>query len=240
MKHRILLITLFFLSTFCVGQTPEQEKLDKWLSKHDIELNKPVAPSGFIQTTDCKSRPLYRMNRGDTIVLYHAGSSIAQDLKTFKKTVTDPDYNVFIFPSKTQNNGTVIVNHLIKSTFIWRNDTLYLGDDYNKNASEATGKALSDFLNKRITQEEYRTIASSYVPMKERFKVIYYTGLFSAGRNYQFTEAQNFRKESIVLVNRWLDGELRMSEVNLKTHTNGRYRFSGDMSILETTNCYEK
>jgi len=240
MKHCIPLLLFALTAITSIGQTAEQKKLDKWLAKHNIELNNPKAPEGFIQTTDCKSRPLYRQNKGDTIILYHGGSSIAQDLKTFKETLKDPNYGTLIYASKTQKNGTLIVHHFIKSRFIWRNDTLYIGDTYNEKASEETIKALDDFLNKRITSNEYGEIASSYKPSKERFKVIYYRGLFSSKTKYQFTQEENFRKESITLIDRWIDEEKLVLQVNLKTNTNGRYTFNSDMTLLETTHCNQK
>src|SRR5690606_35995428 len=133
-----------------------REKMEEWMIKSGIELNNPKVPEGFKSQLDCKNRPMYRKDNGDTIILYTWGGSIAEDLKTFKKSTNQVGFNIYRYPVKVQNNGTVVVNRMAKQTYVWRSDTLYLLDEYNKSAADAHSKLTNAHWAKEISTEEYK------------------------------------------------------------------------------------
>jgi len=212
-----------------MAQTKVHNKTEKWIDKKEIELNNPITPEGFERQTDCKGRPMYRRESSDTIELFTWGGSIAEDLKTFKKSTKDKDFNVYRYPSEIQKNGTVIVHRISKRTFIWKNDTLYLLDDYNQAAAKAQLNLMEDHFAKKISTEEYRKkleeFDESKYPFTPKFKIIYFKGIFDQDNRYDFSEEENFRKESVSLIAKWSENETTYFEINLDTHTNGRHRF---------------
>ena len=244
MKRQLLFLTIILQGTIAFGQSKEQKKTEKWINKKDIRLNNPTTPDGFERQADCKGRPIYRKESNDTITLMTWGGSIAEDLKTFKKSTQEEGFNVFRYPSEVQKNGTVIVNRLTKYTFIWRNDTLYLLDDYNEAASKAQLKLMEDHFAKKISSEEYRRkleeFDKSKYPYTPKFKIIYFKGIFNDNVRYEFSEKENFRMESVSLVDRWTENGTTFFEINLDTHTKGRHGFSEDMKHLERNNCRKK
>tara|TARA_Y100000589_G_scaffold332344_1_gene392087 strand:- start:55116 stop:55850 length:735 start_codon:yes stop_codon:yes gene_type:complete len=244
MKRQLIFLTIILQATITLGQTKEQKKTEKWLNKKGIQLNTPKTPEGFERQTDCKGRPIYRKESADTITLITWNGSIAEDLKKFKKTTQEPGFNIYKYPSEVQKNGTVIVNRMSESKFIWRNDTLYLLDTYNEAAAKAQLKLMEDNFAKKISTEEYRRNLESFdeskYPFKPKFKIIYYKGIFKDSYRYKFSKKENFRMESVSLVEMWTENGRTFYEINLDTHTNGRYRFSEDMKYLERNNCRKK
>jgi hypothetical protein len=244
MKRQLIFLTIILQATITFGQSKEQKKTEKWLVKKDIQLNNPETPEGFERQSDCKGRPIYRKESADTIVLMTWGGSIAEDLKTFKKSTKEEGFNVLRYPSEVQKNGTVIVNRMTEYTFIWRNDTLYLLDDYNESASKAHLKLMEDHFAMKISTEEYQRqleeFDASKYPFTPKFKIVYFKGIFKDSDNYEFSETENFRKESVSLVDKWTENGQTYFEINLDTHTNGRHRFSEDMEHLERNNCRKK
>lgn len=244
MKRQLIFLTIILQATITLGQSKEQKKTEKWLNKKEIQLNNPETPEGFERQTDCKGRPIYRKESADTITLMTWGGSIAEDLKTFKKTTQESGFNIYRFPSEVQKNGTVIVHRMSESTFIWRNDTLYLLDTYNEAAAKAHLKIMEDHFAKKISTEEYRRQLESFddskYPFTPKFKIIYYKGIFNDSDRYEFSEKENFRMESVSLVEMWTESGTTYLEINLDTHTNGRHRFSEDMKHLERNNCRKK
>src|SRR5690606_28097118 len=148
-------------------------------------------------------RPMYRKDNGDTIILYTWGGSIAEDLKTFKKSTNQVGFNIYRYPVKVQNNGTVVVNRMAKQTYVWRSDTLYLLDEYNKSAADAHSKLTNAHWAKEISTEEYKKklkeFDESKFPYEPQFKIIYFKGIFEKGKSYQFVETENFRSETVEL-----------------------------------------
>ena len=128
-----------------------------------------------------------------------------------------------------------------KHTFIWQNDTLYLLDDYNQAAAKAQLKLMEDHFAKKISTEEYskklKEVDESKYPFTPKFKVIYFKGIFDNGDKYDFSENENFRKESVALIDKWTENGTIYYEINLETHTNGRHKFSEEMKMLERNNC---
>src|SRR5690606_33221603 len=122
MKVEAWMILFFLPLNFLFGQTKDREKMEEWMIKSGIELNNPKVPEGFKSQLDCKNRPMYRKDNGDTIILYTWGGSIAEDLKTFKKSTNQVGFNIYRYPVKVQNNGTVVVNRMAKQTYVWRSD----------------------------------------------------------------------------------------------------------------------
>lgn len=236
-----LSILLFLTNYLLFAQTRDQLKTEKWLLKNKIPLMETNPPIGFNKFIDCQSRPAYIKHSGDSIFLYSWGGSIAETLKEFKKTAKQKDLSVFIYPSEVQSNGTVITNTLSLSLFLWRNDTLYLYDDYNSQLSRAKMEIMFMYYDKKISKKESGTLLKeidiSKYPFTPSFKTIYFTGIFASGESFQFDSIQNFKKESVRLVNRWNERDKVIFEIDLKTDTNGRYRFSADLENIERTNC---
>ncbi len=244
MKKQVLLITIILSSTISFAQSGNQQETEKWIKKEDIELNNPVPPIGFSLEYDCKGYPIYRKDIADTIIIFCYNGAIAEDLKTFQKTVKETGFNSFRYPTKVQSNGTVIVNKISKNVFVWRKDTLFLLDEYNDAFAKEQLKLMDKFLSKKITRQEYEksieNLDESNYPFAPQFKIIYFKGIFDNEDYYRFTTDQNFRNEGVQLVSKWTENGKIYYEINLKTYTNGRYRFSEDMRILERNNCRKK
>ena len=242
---RVTIIFIFILqSTISFAQTEELKQTEKWIVKNDIELNSPLTPIGFERKTDCKEQPIYRKNISDTIVLYTWGGSIAEDLDKFKLTTQEEGFNIYRYPTKIQKNGTVIVNRMSQHEFIWRNDTLYLLDDYNEAASKARLKLMKDRFADKISKDQYekelKEFDESKYPFTPKFKIIYFTGIFDNSIYYVFAEKENFRQEKVELIDKWMENGKMYYEINLDTYTNGRYRFTDDLTEIERNNCRKK
>lgn len=237
-----LSFALLALSTVLVGQEPPKLKIDKWIDQKGITMNSPIAPAGFTSFLDCQMRPAYRRVSGDTITLYTWGGSIAEDLETFKKSVASPDFNVFRYPTKTQTIETVVVVRMGRRDFIWRHDTLYVLDSYNKERATRSLKLMEDHWAKTLTDEEYekqmKELEGQNFGFVPQYKAIYFTGIFDKMRSYTFGPTENFRGETVHWTGASFSEGKKIFEINLDTHTDGRYRFSEDMMMLETANCF--
>jgi hypothetical protein len=241
MQKKIFTLLIIFQSVIVIAQTKEQKKIDKYIASNNIILNNPTTPTGFDRYTDCKGRPIYRKDSAETIIIYTWGGSVAEDLERFKNIINSETFNIHSYPSKTQSNGTVIINRMSKHIFVWRDKELYLLDSFNEKSSQAELKLMDDFFANKISKENYekklQELNDSIFPNTPQFKLIYFEGMFDTSYFYEFSEEQNFRKEYVKLMANWEDSGVEFFEINLKTHTNGRYRFSKDMKVLERTNC---
>jgi len=243
LSWKLLLASMFSgLALLSIGQDPPKLKIDKWMEKNRIKLNAPVPPAGFTFFYDCRMKPAYRRVSGDTITLYTWGGNLAERLDTFKETFKSPDFNVFRYPSKTQTNETVIVERLTRRDFLWRNDTLYVLDSYNKERATRSLKLMEDHWAKNLSDEEYeaqmKDLDGQDFGFVSKYKAIYFTGIFDNGKSYTFSVSQNFRLETVHWTGASFSEGKKIFEIKLDTHTDGRYRFSEDMMMLETANCF--
>jgi hypothetical protein len=71
-----------------------------------------------------------------------------------------------------------------------------------------------------------------------KYKAIYFTGIFDKMHSYTFGPTENFRGETVHWTGASFSGGKKILEINLDTYTDGRYRFSEDMTMLETANCF--
>ena len=240
--HRIqLIISLLLCSIISQAQSALQEQTEKWMKDNHIKLNNPTVPEGFIQFRDCKSNLNYKRVSGDSIFLFSQGGAIAEELETFKQSTREPNFNSLRYPYSIQRNGTVVVISFKLHKFIWRNDTLYLYDDFNSDANEAFLQIMKDYSAKIISEEAYKKQLKEFdqtkYPVYPKLKAIYFNEIFKNSSSYTFNKDQNFRKETVYLVKRDNEGRKEILEINLDTHSNGRYRFSSDLAIIEAVNC---
>jgi hypothetical protein len=241
LKYLSFTLTCLFLmalSATCLGQT---ENLKKWIEANGIELNAPSPPAGFNLFHDCDGLAVYKKVYGDTIHLFTSRASMAQDLSTFKKTVKNKGFNVFEYPSKYQTNGTVIVQQFREKIFVWRNDTLYLLDDFNLEEAQVKLNAIEQYASKRISKGEYKKLLEQAkqltVDFTPKFKIIYFTGIFDEASKYQFSSQENFRKEKVTLESSWIQDNETCFQIHLQTHTDGNYTFSESMTFLNLEGC---
>ncbi len=243
-KNYIVIFIIIVHSGISLAQTNEQRKTKKWLEKNNIALNMPITPSGFYRQTDCKGNPIYRKELSDTIILYNWNGSIVEELEPFKKTTKKVGFNTYQYPIEILGNGTILVNLMSKREFIWRNDTLYFLDDFNEDGVIAHIKYMDEVYYEGISMDEYekklKEFDISKYPYTPKFKIIYFKGIFDNSNFYEFSEKENFRKEKVVFIAKWNEGGKTIYEINLDTHTNGRYRFTDDMSKIEENNCRKK
>jgi hypothetical protein len=188
-------------------------------------------------------KPAYRQDSGDTITLYTYDGSIAEDLKTFKETAKSKDFNIFRYPTATQDNETVIVVKMGRSDFIWRNDTLYVLDSYNAERNTQAIKVMEEHWAGTLNDNEYgsrmKELEGEDFGFKPRYKAIYFTGIFNENHSYTFPATENFRHETVSWTGASFMQGKKYFEINLVTNHDGRYRFSEDMNVLETTNCFQ-
>jgi len=238
---KTVLTLIFTLSlSLLYGQTNEQLKTEKWLFKNNIQLMEIDNPKEFDKFYDCESRPAFIKHTGDTILLYSWNGSVAQTLDEFKKTVKQKDVDPYYYPSEVQSNGTVVVNNLNLSVFLWRNDTLYLFDDYNADLGEAQMDIMFKLepFNEKVYEAEINKIDLSKYPFTPSFKTIYFKDIFKSSETYAFTMDQNFKLESVRLIGVFVENNIEYTEIKLNTRNDGgTFRFSSDLKQIERTNC---
>src|SRR5690606_19959641 len=185
----------------------------------------------------------YRKIIGDTIIIYSRGGSIAEDIESLNESIKDKRFNIYRYPKKTQNNGTIIIQEMRKWTFLARNDTLYLLDEYDERKSEEHIKIMDSFLKGKITESEFRKKVDKNelkdFGFKPKFKVIYFKGIFDKSNSYTFKVNQNFRKENVTLLKSWKEKDKTYYKINLETWTAGKYVISEDFEFINTEICTE-
>lgn len=241
MKTHIIILALAFYSTFSFSQNSERKKLKEWIEKNNIVFNSPTCPNGFEHFLNCNDIHAYRKIIGDTIIIYSQGGSIAENIETLNESIKNSRFNVYRYPSYTQDNGTIVVHEMRKWIFLSKNDSLYLLDQYDDKKSNETSKILDTFLNGKISESEFnkqiKEIENTdfgYIP---KFKLIYFKGIFKDSNEYRFDKKQNFREESVTLLNTWKINNMRYYKINLKTWTAGTYIVSEDLSFINTEIC---
>jgi len=224
------------------GQFWKYHELKALIKENKIELNNPNQIEGFTRYIDCDSNFAYKKTIKDTIVFYTWSIEIAQTIDEFKKTIKDSTFNKFIYPEYVQDNGTVVVVYLEKKEFIYRNDTLYLLDTFNDELSKAGGKLFKE-LTKRNTPTDsfeyyYNNLKKQYTDFKPRFKTVYFKGIFDKGDKYSFPSNLNFREETVLLEETWIQDGTKCFKIHLTpTHDSGIYTFSEDMKFIDYENC---
>lgn len=243
MKRHIIILILTFSSTFSFAQNKEVKKLDKWIEKNNIVFNSPTCPEGFEHFQNCNEIHAYRKVIGDTIIVYSRGGSIAEDIKSLTESIKDERFNIYRYPKKSQNNGTIVVQKMRKWTFLSRNDTLYLLDEYDERKSSEHIKIMDAFFKGKISESEFEKKVQENenkdFGYKPKFKMIYYKGIFEDSNDYTFDENQNFRKEKVTLLTSWKDKDLTYYKINLKTWTAGKYVISEKFEFINTEICKE-
>ncbi|WP_157471446.1 hypothetical protein [Marinifilum fragile] len=243
MKKLIIYTFLVICSTFSFGQSSEKVKLQEWIKTNNIVFNSPSSPEGFEHFINCNDMHAYRKTIGDTIIIYSRGSSVAENIKTLKKTIKKENFNVLCYPTRTQNNGTIIIQYMRKWTFLKKNEALYLLDDYDKRKDDEFGKILTAWIDKKITDSEFQKQVKEnenkdfgFVP---QFKMIYFKGIFDNSNVYKFKKNQNFKEEKVTLLRTWNHRNKKYYKINLKTWTAGKYVISEDFEFINTEICEE-
>ena len=243
MKKHVIILILTISSTFSFAQDMRLKNLEKWIEKNNIVFNSPTCPEGFEYFQNCNEIHAYRKIIGDTIIVYSRGGSIAEDIEALNKSIQEERFNIYSYPKEIQNNGTIIIQKMRKWTFLSRNDTLYLLDNYDKRKRIENSKILSAFLTGEISETEFNKQTKDneskdfgFVP---KFKMIYFKGIFDKKNNYKFNVNQNFREEDVTLLKSWNENDKTYYKINLKTWTAGKFVISEDFEFINTEICKE-
>ncbi len=243
MKRYFTHILLILFNTSCFSQSPEEINLEKWIKKENITFNSPICPEGFEHFQNCKEINAYRKISGDTIIIYSRGGSIAEDIETLNESIKDQRFNIFRYPLNKQSNGTIVVQEMRKWTFLSRNDTLYLFDEFDEIKSAEFIKIMSAFYKGKISEAEYKKQTEEnekkdlgFIP---QFKMIYFKGIFDDTNVYQFDENQNFKEEKVTLLKTWENKGVCYFKIDLETWTAGEYIISDDFKFINTEICEE-
>ncbi|MDR2271906.1 MAG: hypothetical protein LBF27_13460 [Sphingobacterium sp.] len=226
------------------GRNPQND-LEKetaaWLAANKISFDNPQCPEGFEYFQNCPEKHAYRMIKGDTIIIYSSGGGMQYNLRRLKEAFAQKDFNIFEYPIYNQGDGNVYVQFMRKRTFLLRNDSLYLYDDYDKKKEAAIMKYLNSNPREKFSDAEIQTelkkIEAQDYGYTPQFKLIYFKGIFNNGSTYQFSKSQNFREESVSLKSEWTDGHKRYYKINLKTYTAGTFIIADDFSFINTDKC---
>ena len=241
MKTQLLAFLLLLICFTSTAQNKETDELRAFLKNNNIELGNPTPLSGYKVFRDCNNGAVYKRVNGDTIIMYNSASSIAENIDRFKITAKSKDFNTLVYPIYFQDNATVVVQHMKKQVFLFRNDTLYLFDSYNEKKSQDQMKLIFAVSSKKITESEFdskmKALEMQIYDTAPAFKMIYFKGIFKNGDTYRFSKKQNYLEESVHLDDKWMQNNKECFKINLKTHTNGRYMFSEDMVFLSYENC---
>jgi|GEM_PF-1117896 len=226
------------------GRNPQNDREREtaaWLVANNITFDNPRCPEGFEYFQNCPEKHAYRMIKGDTIIIYSSGGGMQYNLRRLKEAFAKKDFNVFEYPIDNQGDGNVYVQFMQKRTFLLRNDSLYLYDEYDKKKETALMKYMNSNPREKFSdaeiQAELKKIADQDYGYTPKFKLIYFKGIFSNGSTYQFSKSQNFREESVSLKSEWTDGDKRYNKINLKTYTAGTYIIADDFSFINTDKC---
>lgn len=243
MKRLVTLILLSLSNTYCFSQSIDEAILEKWIEKNNIAFNSPTCPEGFEYFQDCKEINAYRKINGDTIIIYSRGRSIAENIETLNKSIKDKQFNIYRYPITKQSNGTILVQEMRKWTFLSRNDTLFLFDDFDERKSKEFIKIMSTFYKGKISEAEYKKQTKEnekkdfgFVP---QFKMVFFKGIFNDSNLYQFDKNQNFKKEKVTLIKMWKKKGVKYFKINLDTWTAGKYIISEDFNFINTEICEE-
>ncbi len=243
MKRHIIILILTISSIFSFAQNKEVKKLEKWIDKNNIVFNSPACPEGFEYFQNCNEIHAYRKVIGDTIIIFSRGGSIAEDIESLTESIQDERFNIYRYPKKVQKNGTIIIQEMRKWTFLARNDTLYLLDEYDERKSEEQIKIMNAFFKGKITESEFKIQVdeneSKDFGFKPKFKMIFFKGIFDKSDDYSFNVNQNFREENVTLLTSWKENDRTFYKINLKTWTAGKYIITEDFEFINTEICKE-
>jgi hypothetical protein len=240
MKKTHLTIIIFIISFSCLAQE-EVIELDNWIKAKNITFNNPTAPNGFNHFLTCNKVHAYRKNIGDTLIIYSRGGSIAENIEKLEKSIKEPEFNIYRYPTYKQKNGTIVIQNLRKWIFVQRKDSLYLLDTSNDKQIESHIQISRDFMQKKISKEEFLKQTEENnkndFGFQPKLKLIYWNGIFDKSNEYTFTEKENFRKEKVSLIKKWTENGKNFYKINLETNTAGKYIFSEDFLFLNTEMC---
>jgi hypothetical protein len=240
MKNLVLILIFSVISFTCSAQK-QMIELNNWIKKNNIQFNKPNVPSGFEHFLKCNKVHAFRKTIGDTIIIYSRGSSIAENIERLKKSINEPEFNIYRYPAYKQKNGTIVIQNLRKWTFLKRNDSLYLFDTSNDKKIKSHTQISMDFMRKKINKEEFKKKVAEnnkkYLEFKPKLKLIYWNGIFDKHNEYVFNENENFRKEKVRLIKQWTEKGKDFYQIKLETNTAGNYIISNDFLFINTETC---
>lgn len=241
MRQVIIILILYFSFYNCLAQKNNVRELNTWIKENNVKFGSPTTPKGYIRFLDCGEIIAFKKKIGDTLVIYSRSHTIAEDIKKLSKSILDKDWNVLRYPKKIQKNQTILIQNMRKHTFLIKSDTIYLLDEYDKKKSDTYLKILKRYFDNKITKEKFKRLAQEnetkdygYTP---KFKIIYFKGIFYKSNTYSFSKKENFRKEYVSLINSWIENEIKYFEINLNTHTAGKYVISEDFIFINTETC---
>ena len=237
----ILILTLYSFLSF--SQIANEIALENWIEQHHIVFNSPTCPSGFEHFVNCNEKQAYRKIIGDTIITYSRGNRIAENVDKLNESVKDKEFNVLRYPAYTQKNGTIVIQEMRKWIFICKKDTLYLLDERDDKKEEELNILLETMLSGKISGEEYfkklQVIENTDFNFKPKFKMIFFKEIFKNSNEYAFLPNQNFRNESVTLLDTWTINNKKYYKIRLKTWTAGTYIISEDYDFINTEICEE-
>jgi hypothetical protein len=237
----MIISILFFSIHLSYAQNGDKKEIKKWIKDNNIEFGSPTTPIGFTRFLDCGDLITYKKVLNDTIIIYSRGGAIAENIDKLNKSIKDKDWNILRYPIYSQDNGTIVIQEMRRWIFLTKSDTLYLLDEYDEFKASEHIKIMKRFMNKEISDEEFAAMAKEnndkdygFTP---KFKVIYFAGIFNKTDTYDFSEQLNFREESVSLIDTWKRNDKIYYQIDLKTHTAGKYVISDDFEFINTEFC---
>jgi hypothetical protein len=232
---------LTFYSCLSFSQNEQEKALQKWIAQNHIVFNSPTCLDEFEHFVNCNEKQAYRKIIGDTIITYSRGNRIAENIDKLNESIKDKEFNVMRYPAYTQKNGTIVMQEMRKWVFICNQDTLYLLDERDDRKAEESNKLLEAMLSGKISGEEYykkqQIIENTDFNYKPKFKMIYFKGIFNNSNEFLFSSNQNFRKESVLLLDTWMTNNKKYYKIRLETWTAGTYVISEDFDFINTEIC---
>lgn len=119
-------------ATAAFGQPEEYLRTMNWLRANNIEVNRPVTPSGYLRFWDCDSNVVYKKKAGDTIIFYTRSFESPASVDFLEQIKSRPYFNVTVYPRKVDKSGLLTVTHLAPLVFLLRSDSLWMADGTEK------------------------------------------------------------------------------------------------------------
>lgn len=242
MKKSIVFITLVISINICSAQSNSYAELKNWIKNNQIVFNSPETPTGYSRFLDCNGKIAYRKDIGDTIIIYSRGGSIAEDIETLNESIKKPEFNIYRYPKAKQNNGTIMIQEMRKWVFRVNQDTLFLLDEHDDKKNAIHCKLTEKLMLGDITEIEFEiqtkeNYESDY-GFKPFFKVVFYKDIFKKSNVVKLDKINNAREEVVSLMRNWDENGKQFFEINLETHSVGKFIISEDFEFINTEKCF--
>jgi hypothetical protein len=239
MRYITFALLIYVSTAFCQSRNTQQ-KLEEYIHRNHISLNKPSKLlKGYKLYYNCDSMAFMKKVDKNKIFIMTPASSTPMTLEEFIPETKRKDFGQYEFPTSFEDDGRIDVVDYQITTFLFRNDSLYELNAVTDFPGREFDSLLNIYVSHKIDSIEFdketKALNKRYKKqLVSKFKLIFHPSMFNNNDTIALDESVNFRKSTIILQKKWKAKDKTCYNILIKENWHGmdlEYSYSFDQDI---------